>query len=172
MTDPSPLTHFDAAGRAQMVDVGDKPSTHRVAVASGRITMRPETLALIREGRAAKGDVLGVAQVAAVMAAKRTSDLVPMCHPLSLTKVTVAFDLIEPDVGEGGDKAEGAVAVAVRAQVETRGPTGVEMEALTAASVALLTIYDMVKAVDRGMTIDSIQLETKSGGASGDWQRD
>ena len=177
MTDAAHLTHFDAAGRAQMVDVGDKAVTHRVAVATGRITMRPQTLALIREGRAAKGDVLGVAQVAAVMAAKRTSDLIPMCHPLSLTKITVAFEL-----QDGGDHAAdvdletapdgpGACAVAVRAQVETRGQTGVEMEALTAASVALLTIYDMVKAVDRAMSIESIQLETKSGGASGDWHR-
>ncbi len=163
MTDPSPLTHFDAAGRAQMVDVGDKPSTHRVAVASGRITMRPETLALIREGRAAKGDVLGVAQVAAIMAAKRTSDLIPMCHPLALTKVTVAFELVEDET---------ACAVGIRAQVETRGQTGVDMEALTAASVAALTIYDMVKAVDRAMTIEAIQLETKSGGASGDYRRE
>ena len=173
MTDPSPLTHFDAAGRAQMVDVGDKAVTHRVAIATGRITMRPETLALIREGRAAKGDVLGVAQVAAIMAAKRTSDLIPMCHPLSLTKVTVAFDLVGPEGTSGGaEVGASACGVSVLAQVETRGPTGVEMEALTAASVALLTIYDMVKAVDRGMTIDSIQLETKSGGASGTWQRD
>jgi len=162
MTDPSPLTHFDAAGRAQMVDVGDKAVTHRVAVATGRITMRPETLALIREGRAAKGDVLGVAQVAAIMGAKRTADLIPMCHPLALTKVTVAFELLD----------EPAPAVAIRAQVETRGQTGVEMEALTAATVAALAIYDMVKAVDRGMTIESIQLETKSGGASGDWLRE
>ena len=167
MTDPARLTHFDAAGRAQMVDVGDKAVTHRVAVATGRIAMRPETLALIREGRAAKGDVLGVAQVAAVMAAKRTSDLIPMCHPLSLTKVTVAFELV--DQAEGG---VGSCAVAIRAQVETRGQTGVEMEALTAVSVAALTIYDMVKAVDRAMIVESIQLEEKSGGASGDWQRE
>lgn len=177
MTDPSPLTHFDAAGRAQMVDVGEKAVTHRVAVATGRITMRPETLALIREGRAAKGDVLGVAQVAAIMAAKRTSDLIPMCHPLSLTKVTVAFELVDEDgCGDGNAESGGAsvsaCAVAIRAQVETRGQTGVEMEALTAASVAALTIYDMVKAVDRAMTIESIQLDHKSGGASGDWQRE
>ena len=179
MTTPSPLTHFDAAGRAQMVDVGDKASTHRVAVATGRIAMRPETLALIREGRAAKGDVLGVAQVAAIMAAKRTSDLIPMCHPLSLTRITVAFDLVDGDaaaVGVGSaaltSDGTGPCAVEIRAQVETRGQTGVEMEALTAASVAALTIYDMVKAVDRGMTIEAIRLETKSGGASGDWQRD
>ena len=179
MTDPSPLTHFDAAGRAQMVDVGDKAVTHRVAVATGRIAMRPETLALIREGRAAKGDVLGVAQVAAVMAAKRTSDLIPMCHPLSLTKVIVAFKLLDADDDERGpsaqpsdpDRGDDACAVAVRAQVETRGQTGVEMEALTAASVALLTIYDMVKAVDRAMVVESIRLEAKSGGASGDWHR-
>ena len=178
MTDRPALTHFDAAGRAQMVDVGDKAVTHRVAVATGRITMRPETLALIREGRAAKGDVLGVAQVAAIMAAKRTSDIIPMCHPLSLTKVTIAFELVEGVGAEGvaaedreSDIGASACAVAIRAQVETRGQTGVEMEALTAASVAALTIYDMVKAVDRAMTIEAIQLETKSGGASGDWER-
>ena len=162
MSRPDRLTHFDDAGRAQMVDVGDKAVTHRVAVATARVAMRPETLALIREGRAAKGDVLGVARVAAIMGAKRTSDLIPMCHPLSLTKVTVAFELLD----------EPAPAVAVRAEVETRGQTGVEMEALTAAGVAALTIYDMVKAVDRAMTIEAIQLETKSGGASGDWRRD
>ena len=160
-SDPSeqnPLTHFDAAGRARMVDVGEKESTHRIAVASGRITMQPETVALIREGRAAKGDVLGVAQVAAIMGAKRTHDLVPMCHPLLLTKVEVAFEIEES-------------AVAITARVETRGQTGVEMEALTAVSVAALTIYDMVKAVDRGMVIESIKLDEKSGGRSGEWRR-
>jgi len=153
------LTHFDAAGRARMVDVGDKEATHRVAVASGRISMDPATVGLIREGRAAKGDVLGVAQVAAIMAAKRTHELVPMCHPLLLTKIEAAFDL-EP------------AAVAITARVETRGQTGVEMEALTAVSVAALTIYDMVKAVDRGMTIEAVRLELKEGGRSGRWRRE
>jgi cyclic pyranopterin phosphate synthase len=155
------LTHFDERGRARMVDVGDKDVTRRVAVATGRVRMDPETLVLIREGRAAKGDVLAVAQVAAIMAAKKTHELVPMCHPLLLTKVEVAFDIEqEPD------------AVGITARVETRGQTGVEMEALTAVSVASLTIYDMVKAVDRGMTIADIRLEEKSGGQSGVWRRD
>ena len=154
------LTHFDAAGRAQMVDVGAKEVTHRIAVASGRVRMRPETLRLIQDGRAAKGDVLGVAQVAAIMGAKQTADLVPMCHPLSLTKVGVE---LTPD--------EAMSCVQIRARVETRGQTGVEMEALTAVSVAALTVYDMVKAVDRSMVIEAIQLEEKHGGASGDWQR-
>lgn len=156
--DQNRLTHFDASGRARMVDVGEKEVTRRVAVASGRVTMKPETAALIREGRAAKGDVLAVAQVAAIMGAKKTHELVPMCHPLLLTKVEVAFELEE-------------AAVAITARVETRGQTGVEMEALTAVSVAALTIYDMVKAVDRGMTIEAIRLEEKSGGRSGDWRR-
>lgn len=155
----NPLTHFDASGRARMVDVGDKEVTKRFAVASGRITMQPETLALIREGRAKKGDVLAVAQVAGIMAAKKTHELIPMCHPLLLTKIEIAFELEDS-------------AVNIRAQVELRGQTGVEMEALTAVSVAALTIYDMVKAVDRGMTIEAIMLEAKSGGRSGDWQRD
>ena len=156
---PSPLTHFDPTGRARMVDVGDKAVTHRVAVATGRVTMRPETVALIREGRAAKGDVLAVAQVAAVMAAKRTHELIPMCHPLLLTRIEAGFDLEDS-------------AVAITARVETRGQTGVEMEALTAVSVAALTIYDMVKAVDRGMTIEAIRLEHKEGGRSGTWDRE
>ena len=155
----SPLTHFDPTGRARMVDVGDKAVTHRVAVATGRVTMRPETVALIREGRAAKGDVLAVAQVAAVMAAKRTHELIPMCHPLLLTRIEAGFDLED-------------AAVAITARVETRGQTGVEMEALTAVSVAALTIYDMVKAVDRGMTIEAIRLEHKEGGRSGTWDRE
>ncbi len=139
------LTHFDAAGRARMVDVGEKEATKRVAIATGRIEMAPETAALIKEGRAAKGDVLGVAQVAAIMAAKKTHELVPMCHPLLLTRIEVGFTIED-------------AAVAITARVETRGQTGVEMEALTAVSVAALTIYDMVKAVDRGMTIADIQL--------------
>lgn len=154
----SALTHFDGSGRARMVDVGDKDVTLRVAVASGRIEMRPETIALIRDGRAAKGDVLAVAQVAAIMAAKRTHELVPMCHPLLLTRIEASFNL-EPD------------SIAISARVETRGQTGVEMEALTAVSVAALTIYDMVKAVDRGMTISNIQVERKEGGRSGTWDR-
>jgi cyclic pyranopterin phosphate synthase len=153
------LTHFDRAGRARMVDVGKKPETERVAVASGRVLMAPETRELIRQGRAAKGDVLAVAQIAAVMGAKRTSDLIPMCHPLMLTRIEVAFDL--------QDKG-----VAITATVGTRGRTGVEMEALTAVATAALTIYDMLKAVDRGMRIDRIQLEEKRGGRSGEWRRE
>ena len=153
------LTHFDDAGRARMVDVGEKAVTHRAAVASGRVKMRPATAALIREGRAAKGDVLAVAQVAAIMAAKKTHELIPMCHPLLLTKIEVAFAVEE-------------AAVAITARVETRGQTGVEMEALTAVSAAALTIYDMVKAVDRAMTIEAIRLEEKRGGRSGEWTRD
>ncbi len=162
----SPLTHFDERGAARMVDVGDKEVTHRIAVASGEVRMAPATLALIREGRAAKGDVLGVAQVAAIMGAKRTHDLVPMCHPLLLTRITVAFDLRDADAATGRDAT-----VAITARVETRGQTGVEMEALTAVSVAGLTIYDMVKAVDRGMVIGAIRVEEKHGGRSGDWLR-
>ena len=152
------LTHFDGSGRAKMVDVGEKPVTHRVAVASGLLRARSETIAAIREGRAAKGDVLAVAQVAAVMAAKKTSDIVPMCHPLMLSRVDVSFELGEETVG-------------IRARVETRGQTGVEMEALTAVAAAALTVYDMVKAIDRGMTIEAIRLEEKAGGASGEWRR-
>lgn len=153
------LTHFDARGNARMVDVGDKDVTRRVAVASGRVTMRPETVAIIRDGRAAKGDVLAVAQVAAIMAAKRTHELIPMCHPLLLTKIEAGFELE-------------SAAVIITARVETRGQTGVEMEALTAVGAAALTIYDMVKAVDRGMSIEAIRLEEKVGGRSGAWQRD
>ncbi len=152
------LTHFDGSGRARMVDVGEKAITHRVAVASGLVRAQPETIAAIREGRAAKGDVLAVAQVAAVMAAKRTSDIIPMCHPLMLSRVDVSFDLGESTVG-------------IRALVETRGQTGVEMEALTAVAAAALTVYDMTKAIDRGMTIEAIRLEEKAGGASGEWRR-
>jgi cyclic pyranopterin phosphate synthase len=154
----SRLTHFDDAGRARMVDVGDKAETHRVAVAGGRVTMQPETLRVIVEGRASKGDVLGVAQVAAIMGAKRTHELVPMCHPLALTAIDVA---LTPD--------EASSSVLIEARVETRGKTGVEMEALTAVSVAALTIYDMVKAIDRGMHIEDVRLIHKSGGKSGDW---
>lgn len=154
----SELTHFDEAGRARMVDVGEKAETHRVAIARGRVRMLPETLRTIVEGRASKGDVLGVAQVAAIMGAKRTHELVPMCHPLALTAINVA---LTPD--------EDTSAVLIEARVETRGRTGVEMEALTAVTVAALTVYDMVKAIDRGMAIEDIHLHHKSGGKSGDW---
>ena len=153
------LTHFDRAGRARMVDVGEKPETERIAVASGRVRMAKETIELIRTGHAAKGDVLAVAQVAAVMGAKRTADLIPMCHPLMLTRIDVTFELLQDEVR-------------VEASVATRGRTGVEMEALTAVATAALTIYDMLKAVDRGMTIDEIKLESKVGGRSGSWVRD
>ncbi len=152
------LTHFDDSGRARMVDVGEKAATKRVAIAAGRVTMCPETADVIRERRAAKGDVLAVAQVAAIMGAKKTHDLVPMCHPLLLTRIEVGFTVEE-------------AAVAITARVETRGRTGVEMEALTAVATAALTIYDMVKAVDRGMTIEAIRLEHKEGGRSGAWDR-
>jgi cyclic pyranopterin monophosphate synthase len=156
----SPLTHFDAQGQAHMVDVGGKASTHRIAVASGRIEMQAATLALIESGTARKGDVLGIARVAGIMAAKKTSDLIPLCHPLALTRVALAFTL---------DPAPptGAPAVFCSATVETVGPTGVEMEALTAVQVALLTIYDMCKAVDRGMTINDVRVREKHGGKSG-----
>jgi cyclic pyranopterin monophosphate synthase len=157
-SEPPALSHFDAAGRARMVDVGAKAETERVAVASGRVRMQPETVDLIRQGRAAKGDVLAVAQVAGVMGAKRTSELIPMCHPLLLTRIDIAFSL-------------GEDAVEIRATVANKGQTGVEMEALTAVAAAALTIYDMVKAVDRGMVIEQIQLERKEGGRSGLWER-
>lgn len=152
------LTHFDAAGQAYMVDVGAKDETHRVARASGRIVMQPATLAQIIAGSAKKGDVLGVARIAAIQGAKRTSDLIPLCHPLALTKVSVDFKVDEQ-----------GVAVTCIATVETLGRTGVEMEALTAVSVGLLTIYDMCKAIDRSMRIDSVGVLEKSGGRSGDW---
>jgi cyclic pyranopterin phosphate synthase len=148
------LTHFDAAGAARMVDVGDKPATSRLAVARGAVRMAPATLALVREGRAAKGDVLGVARLAGIMAAKRTADLIPLCHPLALTRVEVD---LEPQEGR----------VAIEARVAVTGQTGVEMEALTAVSVAALTVYDMLKAVDRGMTIEEIRVVLKDGGKSG-----
>ncbi|HKB53582.1 MAG TPA: cyclic pyranopterin monophosphate synthase MoaC [Ramlibacter sp.] len=156
----SSLTHFDAQGQAHMVDVGGKTPTRRVAVAAGRIEMQPATLALIESGTARKGDVLGVARIAAIQAAKKTSDLIPLCHPLALTRVAVEF-LMEK-AGGGG-----LPAVACTATVETVGPTGVEMEALTAVQIALLTIYDMCKAVDRGMTITDVRLREKQGGKSG-----
>ncbi len=155
---PSQLTHFDAAGQAHMVDVGAKAETHRVAVASGRIRMLPATLAMVRAGSATKGDVLGVARIAAIQGAKRTSELIPLCHPLALTRVAVEF-AVEEDAG----------AVRCTVQAETRGQTGVEMEALTAVQVGLLTNYDMCKAVDRGMVIDDVALLEKRGGKSGTW---
>ena len=155
----SPLTHFDAQGQAHMVDVAAKAATHRIAIAQGRITMLPATLALIASGSAKKGDVLGIARIAGIMAAKKTSELIPLCHPLALTRVAVDFELLESDN-----------AVACRATVETVGPTGVEMEALTAVQIALLTIYDMCKAVDRGMTISGVRVLEKHGGKSGSWQ--
>jgi cyclic pyranopterin phosphate synthase len=161
MTHPDPaagLTHFDAQGRAHMVDVAAKPETHRIARATGRIRMQPATLAAIAGGSAKKGDVLGVARIAAIQAAKRTSELIPLCHPLPLTHVGVEL-VLEP--------AECCVRCTV--QAETLGRTGVEMEALTAVQVALLTVYDMVKAVDRGMVIEGVQLLEKHGGKSGDW---
>ena len=154
----SPLTHFDAQGQAHMVDVTAKPSTHRVALAQGRITMDPATLAIILEGSAKKGDVLGIARIAGIMAAKKTSDLIPLCHPLALTRVALDF------------KSEAAgTSIICQATVETVGPTGGEMEALTAVQIALLTIYDMCKAADRGMTMTDIRLLEKHGGKSGDY---
>ncbi|AUM00195.1 cyclic pyranopterin monophosphate synthase MoaC [Rhodocyclaceae bacterium] len=152
------LTHFDADGQAHMVDVGGKSETHRVAVAAGRIRMQPATFEMIRSGSAKKGDVLGIARIAAIQAAKRTSELIPLCHPIPLTRVAVEFEL---------DEAASMVVCMVSA--ETVGRTGVEMEALTAASVALLTIYDMCKAADRGMVIDAVRLLEKKGGKSGHW---
>lgn len=155
----SGLTHLDAAGHAVMVDVGDKAETRRMAAARVRVVMRAETLALIADGRAAKGDVFAVARVAGIMAAKRTAELIPLCHPLSLASVSVELEI-----------AAGAVEIA--ATVSTTGRTGVEMEALTAASVAALTVYDMCKAVDRGMRIDGLRVVEKSGGASGGFRQD
>ena len=154
----SGLTHFDASGEAHMVDVGNKAETHRVAIARGSIAMLPATLALIRDGKAKKGDVLGVARIAAIQGAKRTSDLIPLCHPLALTRVAVDFSIDETLPG-----------VHCEVRVETVGRTGVEMEALTAVQIGLLTVYDMCKAVDRGMTITDVRVMEKHGGKSGDW---
>ena len=153
----SKLTHIDESGRARMVDVSDKAVTTREAVARGFVRMSPETLALALSGEGKKGDVRAVAEIAGVMAAKKTSDLIPMCHPLALSKVEVR---VEP--GDGG--------LAVSARVKTTGPTGVEMEALTAVSVACLTLYDMLKAAEKGMVIEKVRLVSKTGGASGDWK--
>jgi cyclic pyranopterin phosphate synthase len=156
----SPLTHFDAQGQAHMVDVGAKASTHRVAVATGRIHMLPSTLALIQSGTVKKGDVLGIARIAGIQGAKKTSDLIPLCHPLALTRVAIDFEVL----------AESELPTIVcTATAETIGQTGVEMEALTAVQVALLTIYDMCKAADRGMVMTDVKLLEKQGGKSGHW---
>ncbi|SHH52580.1 cyclic pyranopterin monophosphate synthase MoaC [Massilia sp. CF038] len=155
---PDQLSHFDASGQAHMVDVAAKADTHRIAVAAGTIRMQPATLALITSGTAKKGDVLGIARIAAIMASKKTSELVPLCHPLALTRVTVSFDI---------DQA--ACAVHCQAQVETVGKTGVEMEALMSVQVGLLTIYDMCKAVDRGMVMTDVRVLEKHGGKT-DWR--
>lgn len=154
----SQLTHFDGQGQAQMVDISQKATTHRIAVAIGEIVMQPATLALIVAGQAKKGDVLGVARIAAIMASKKTADLIPLCHPLSLSKVSVEF-VVEADNHK----------VVCVVQAETTGQTGVEMEALTAVQVGLLTIYDMCKAVDRGMVMGNVRLLEKHGGKSGSW---
>lgn len=152
------LTHFNSAGEAHMVDVGDKPATRRIAIAEGHIVMRPDTLSLIEQGSHKKGDVLGIARIAGIMGAKRTADLIPLCHPVILTHVDVAFTTCsEPP------------SVHCHVTVETVGPTGVEMEALSAVQVALLTVYDMCKAVDRGMRIEGVRLLEKTGGRSGHW---
>ena len=152
----SSLTHFDAQGQAHMVDVGAKPATRRTAIAEGRITMQPATLDIVRSGTAKKGDVLGIARIAGIMAAKKTSDLIPLCHPLALTRVAVDFELLPA-----------AHAVRCLATVETVGPTGVEMEALAAVQVALLTIYDMCKAVDKHMVMEGVRVLEKHGGKTG-----
>ncbi len=156
----SKLTHLDDDGRARMVDVSDKPSTAREALAAGRIVMQPQTLALALSGQGKKGEVMAVAQIAGIMASKRTSDLIPMCHPLAISSVEVQID---PSTDGSG--------LEVTARVKTTGPTGVEMEALTAASVALLTLYDMLKAADKAMVVEAVRLIEKSGGASGDFRQ-
>jgi cyclic pyranopterin phosphate synthase len=153
------LSHFNRQGEAHMVDVGEKQTTHRIAIAEGLIRMQPETLAMINAGTHSKGDVLGIARIAGIMAAKKTAELVPLCHPLALTRIEITL--------EPGDNA-----VNCQSRVETRGQTGVEMEALNATQIALLTIYDMCKAVDKGMVIDQVRLLEKHGGKSGSWTRD
>ena len=159
MTDPKQtLTHFDNSGQAHMVDVGDKAMTRRVAIATGTINMLASTLVQIQQGDAKKGDVLGIARIAAIQASKKTADLIPLCHPISLTRVAVMFEI---------DASQNSISCTVTC--ETTGQTGVEMEALTAVSVGLLTIYDMCKAVDRGMTMSDIEVLEKHGGKSGDW---
>jgi len=156
----SALTHFDAQGQAHMVDVASKPATHRIAIASGRIAMRPETLALVQAGTARKGDVLGIARIAGIQGAKKTSDLIPLCHPLALTRIAIEFEALVSSETDSHD-------ILCTARVETVGPTGVEMEALTAVQIALLTIYDMCKAVDRNMSIHDVRVLEKHGGNSG-----
>ena len=154
------LTHFNRQGDAHMVNVGSKPASHRVAIADGSIRMLPETLQVIRSGTGKKGDVLGVARIAGIMAAKKTSELIPLCHPVTLTHIEITLDVIDTENR-----------VYCRARTETNGPTGVEMEALQAVQTTLLTIYDMCKAVDRGMIIENISLQEKDGGKSGHWKR-
>lgn len=154
------LTHFNKSGQAHMVDISEKNHTKRIAIASGKISMSPNTFLIVQQGSAKKGDVLGIARIAAIQASKKTSDLIPLCHPLLLTHINIEFSL-----------DEAAHQVVCTAQTETTGSTGVEIEALTAVSVALLTIYDMVKSIDRGMLIGEIQLEQKLGGKSGDWHK-
>ena len=154
----NPLTHFDSSGQAHMVNVGDKPNTHRIAIAIGTIWMLPATFDLVEAGNHKKGDVLGIARIAGIQASKKTSELIPLCHPLALSHVSLQFEL---------DRAKSSIRCQV--QAETTGPTGVEMEALTAVQVALLTIYDMCKAVDRGMVMGDVKLLEKSGGKSGTW---
>lgn len=155
------LTHFNADGQVHMVDVGDKAITHRIAIARGRINMQPETLAKIKAGNHKKGDVLTIARVAAIMAAKKTAEIVPLCHPISLTKVNVEFNIDDP-----------GNAVICEVTTHTRERTGIEMEALMAVNAGLLTVYDMCKAVDRGMEINGIHILKKAGGKSGDWERE
>jgi cyclic pyranopterin monophosphate synthase len=170
---PSGLTHFDTQGQAHMVDVAAKAATHRIAVAQGRITMLPATFALIEAGTAKKGDVLGIARIAGIQGAKKTSDLIPLCHPLALTRVAINFEAIKaidtPDTVKNDTILEQLPSIICTATVETVGQTGVEMEALTAVQVALLTIYDMCKAVDRGMTMTDVRVLEKHGGKSGSY---
>ena len=166
MSDEKQLTHIDSKGQVRMVDVGAKPDTERVAVAEGFIAMHPETLDLIVEGKAAKGDVLACARVAGIMAGKQTSAIIPMCHPLLITKAQVECEPVH-----AGEREDGLVGIRVQATCGVTGKTGIEMEALTAASVACLTIYDMCKAMDRGMQIGEIRLLRKEGGKSGIWVR-
>ena len=164
----SPLTHFDGQGQAHMVDVAAKSATHRIAVAQGRIAMKPATLALILAGNAKKGDVLGIARIAGIMAAKKTSDLIPLCHPLALTRVAIEFVAAPADGSSASALNDDETGhISCTATVETVGPTGVEMEALLAVNIALLTIYDMCKAADRGMTMTDVKLLEKHGGKSG-----
>ncbi len=174
MSDPQPLssslTHFDAQGQAHMVDVAAKPATHRMAIARGHINMRPATLALIEAGTAKKGDVLGIARIAGIQGAKKTSELIPLCHPLAITRVAVELDVSRSLAAEAPGSNTPGCGIVCTATVETVGPTGVEMEALTAVQVALLTVYDMCKAVDRGMTIGAVHVVEKHGGKSGSYR--